>query len=125
VFEPELVPYFLAPTLALMAVSASRAPWWRLLATGALAVWLNWWLHFAVDERWSAWLILIAQLALLAWLGRPSPGARPDADHAVATTDPDQRPDREPDQKPGPKPVPKAGRKPGQKPDRKPVASRR
>ena len=71
VLEPELVPYFLAPALALQAISAGRAPWWRLGATCALALWLNWWLHVAVDARWSAWVILMAQLAALAWLGRP------------------------------------------------------
>jgi hypothetical protein len=71
VAEPELVPYFLAPSLTLMTISASRAPWWRLAATGALAVWLTWWLHFAIQARWSAWLILVGQLGVLLWLGWP------------------------------------------------------
>ncbi|MGD0313900.1 MAG: hypothetical protein ABSC90_15720 [Acidimicrobiales bacterium] len=71
VAEPELVPYFLAPTLALVPISAARRPWWRLLATGALAVWLNWWLHVAVQARWSLWLLLIGQLVVLGWLAWP------------------------------------------------------
>jgi hypothetical protein len=71
VFEPELVPYFLAPALALLAISASRGTWWRLLAACGLAVWLNWWLHDPVDGRWVLWLFLVAQLAVLAWLGSP------------------------------------------------------
>ncbi len=80
VCEPELVPFFLAPALALFPVSASRAPWRRLVAAGALAVWLNWWVHFPVQARWSHWLILVAQLGLLGWLGLPrAPGRRDDA----------------------------------------------
>ncbi len=71
VFEPELVPYFLAPTLALLPISAVRAPWWRFGGACVLAVWLNWWVHVAVQARWSLWLILIAQLAVLGWLSFP------------------------------------------------------
>jgi len=71
VFEPELVPYFLAPTLALLPISASRAPGWRFFAACALAIWLNWWVHVAVDARWSLWLLLIGQLAALGWLSFP------------------------------------------------------
>ena len=70
--EPELFPYFLAPTLALAAVSAAGLSWWRLIATCLAAVWLNWWVHIAVDARWSLWLILIGQLAVLGWLGWPA-----------------------------------------------------
>jgi hypothetical protein len=71
VFEPELVPYFLAPTLALFPISASRASQWRFVAVCAVAIWLNWWVHVAVDERWSLWLLLIGQLAVLGWLSFP------------------------------------------------------
>ncbi len=71
VFEPELIPYFLGPCLALVPISASRAPWWRFLATCGLAVWITWWLHFAVQARWSSWLILIAQVAVLVALAVP------------------------------------------------------
>ena len=71
VFEPELFPYFLAPALALFAISASRRGWWRLVVTGLLCVWLNWWLHIAVDARWSYWVVLVAQLGVLAVLGWP------------------------------------------------------
>jgi hypothetical protein len=78
VVEPELVPYFLAPALALAAVAAARARWIRLGAACALAVWLNWWLHVAVDARWSLWLLLAAQLAVLLWLAWPAP-APPEA----------------------------------------------
>ncbi len=72
VFEPQLVTYFLAPALALMPVSAARGPWWRLIATCLAAVWLNWWVHIAVDARWSLWLILIGQLVVLGWLAWPT-----------------------------------------------------
>jgi hypothetical protein len=72
VCEPELLPYFLAPTLALFPISASRGPWWRLAGASVLAVWLNWWLHDPVQGRWLEWLFLIAQLAALGWLGWPS-----------------------------------------------------
>lgn len=71
VFEPELFPYFLAPTLALLPVSAARLPWWRLAAVCALAIWLNWWLHVAIQAKWTLWLILVAQLGLLGWLAFP------------------------------------------------------
>ena len=79
VFEPELVPYFLAPTLALLPISAIRAPRWRFFAACALAVWLNWWVHVAVDARWSLWLLLIGQLVVLGWLCFPeiTPGQAP------------------------------------------------
>ncbi len=82
VFEPELFPYFLAPGLALFAISASRRGWWRLAATGLLCVWLNWWLHIAVEARWSYWLILIAQLGALAVLGWPAKRVEFDGKHA-------------------------------------------
>jgi hypothetical protein len=72
VLEPELVPYFLAPTLALLPISAARGPRWRLFTAGALSVWLNWWLHVAVDARWSLWLLLIGQLVVLGWLSFPA-----------------------------------------------------
>ncbi len=79
VFEPELFPYFLAPTLALAPVSAARLPWWRLASVCALAIWLTWWLHFAVQGMWSHELILVAQLCLLGWLAFPGrAGARRD-----------------------------------------------
>ncbi len=71
VLEPELFPYFLAPTLALAPLSAARRPWWRLALVCALAVWLTWWLHIAVQAKWSLWLILVAQLCALGWLAYP------------------------------------------------------
>ena len=85
VFEPELVPYFLAPTLALLADqrgASTTGGGWGLPAS--LAVWLNWWVHVAVHARWSLWLILIAQLAVLGMAvlsrrGRGS-GRRPGGD---------------------------------------------
>ncbi len=78
VFEPQLVPYFVAPTLALLPISASRGPWWRLLGTCALAIWLNWWLHSPVQGRWSQWLVIIAQLCVLGWLAFPQRRRRSD-----------------------------------------------
>jgi hypothetical protein len=90
VFEPELFPYFLAPALALAPLSAARRPWWRLGAVGALAIWLTWWLHIALQAKWSLWGILAAQLCVLGALAFPerpsrssdapekSTGARPD-----------------------------------------------
>jgi hypothetical protein len=71
VCEPELFPYFMAPALALLPISAARRPWWRLAAVCALGVWLTWWLHFAVQAKWSLWLILVAQLGLMAGLAFP------------------------------------------------------
>jgi hypothetical protein len=71
VLEPELVPYFLAPALALAPISASRGPWWRLGTTCAGAVWLNWWLHAPIQARWLPWLFLVAQLCVLGWLSLP------------------------------------------------------
>ncbi len=71
VCEPELVPYFLAPSLALFPLCASKARWSRLVAASVLAVWLNWWLHDAVDARWLLWFFLVAQLAALSWLAFP------------------------------------------------------
>jgi hypothetical protein len=93
VFEPQLVTYFLAPVLALMPVSASRGPWWRLIATCLAAVWLNWWVHIAVDARWSLWLILIGQLAVLGWLGWPA-GLRSSGNDASDTQDTEKKPPR-------------------------------
>ncbi|MFZ0667616.1 MAG: hypothetical protein WAM97_17840 [Acidimicrobiales bacterium] len=75
VVEPELFPYFMAPTLALLPVSAASLPWWRLGAASALAVWLTWWLHVAIKGEWSLWLILVSQLLVLSWLAFPG---RPD-----------------------------------------------
>ena len=73
VFEPELFLYFLTPALALFPISASRLP---LVAAGrgrcVLAFWLTYWFHVAIRAEWSLWLILLAQLALLA--GSPFPG---------------------------------------------------
>ncbi len=71
VVEPELFPYFLAPTLALAPVSAAGRPWWRLVSVGLLAIWLTWWLHIAVKAEWSLWLILVGQLCVLGWLAYP------------------------------------------------------
>jgi hypothetical protein len=71
VLEPELVPYFLAPALALGPVSASRASWWRLALTCAGAVWLTWWLHAPTFGRWLPWLFLVAQLCVFGWLAYP------------------------------------------------------
>lgn len=77
VAEPELVGYFLAPALALLPLSAARARWWRLAAASAVAIWLNWWLHVAIDTHWLPWLLLVAQLAVLGWLAIPPPSTRP------------------------------------------------
>ena len=71
-FEPELTNYFLAPALALSALSASRAPWWRLLSACLASLWLTWWLHDPMGGRWSEWLLLLAQLSLLVWLAWPT-----------------------------------------------------
>ncbi len=87
VAEPELVPYFLAPALALFAISAARRPWWRLLATVGLSVWLNWWLHVAVNARWSLWLLLIGQLVVLGWLAWPEGPLQPEAGRPNTGTD--------------------------------------
>ena len=76
VFEPELFPYFLAPTLALAPISAARLPWWRLASVCALAIWLTWWLHFAIQGKWSRELILVAQLCVLGWLAFPGRSGR-------------------------------------------------
>jgi hypothetical protein len=70
-FEPELPTYFLAPALALPAISASQRSWWRLASVSVLAIWLTWWLHDPVQARWSQWLFLLAQLAVLGWLAMP------------------------------------------------------
>ncbi len=95
VLEPELFPYFLAPTLALLPISAARLPWWRLAAVGALAIWLNWWLHVAIQAKWSLWLILIAQLCLLGWLAFPGrPGQSRDVRTRPARPRAQERPDR-------------------------------
>ena len=88
VFEPELVPYFLAPTLALLPISAAGAPRWRFFAACALAIWLNWWVHVAVDARWSLWLLLIGQLVVLAWLSFPEISLGRAADQGGATAEP-------------------------------------
>ncbi len=70
-FEPELPTYFLAPALALPAISASQKSWWRLVSTCVVAIWLTWWLHDPVQARWSQWLFLVAQLGVLGWLAMP------------------------------------------------------
>lgn len=70
-FEPELAAYFLAPALALPAISASRAPWWRLACTCVASLWLTYWLHAPMRARWSEWLLLLAQLCVLGWLAMP------------------------------------------------------
>ena len=67
------------------------ASWWRLGAVCALAIWLTWWLHVAIQAKWSLWLILVAQLAVLGWLTFPGRGRSPDevpvkADALVKTT---------------------------------------
>jgi hypothetical protein len=94
VAEPELFPYFVAPTLVLAPISAARLPWWRLASVCALAVWLNWYLHVAVQAKWSLWLILVAQLGLLGWLAFPSKAHYSQAD-AVPTTEPKARRSRD------------------------------
>jgi hypothetical protein len=102
VFEPELVPYFLAPTLALLPISAVRAPQWRFFAACALAIWLNWWVHVVVDARWTLWLLLIGQLAVLGWLSFPRVILGRAADHGDGSAEPaaaragDQRRSRSP-----------------------------
>lgn len=76
VCEPELFPYFLAPTLALAPVGAARLPWWRLVSVCVLAIWLTWWLHIAIQAKWSLWLILVAQLCALGTLAFPGRSGR-------------------------------------------------
>jgi hypothetical protein len=93
VLEPELVPYFLAPVLALTAVSAARRPWWRLAATCAGVVWLTWWLHAPVQGRWLPWLVLVAQLGVLGWLALPR---RPRVSDEHLKSPPVRRPVRPP-----------------------------
>jgi hypothetical protein len=80
-FEPELPTYFLAPALALPAISASQRPWWRLASVCVLAIWLTWWLHDPVQARWSQWLFLLAQLGVLGWLAMPRRSPLSDEDH--------------------------------------------
>jgi hypothetical protein len=92
VAEPELFPYFLAPTLALAPISAARLPWWRLVSVCALAVWLTWWLHVAVQAKWSLWLILVAQLCLFGWLAFPGRGRHLAAERAPSTEPQTRRP---------------------------------
>ena len=92
VFEPELFPYFLAPTLALAPVSAARLPWWRLASVCALAVWLTWWLHIAVQAKWSLWLILAGQLCLLGWLSYPGRVRHSPTERAPSAKLPTRRP---------------------------------
>ena len=95
VFEPELFPYFLAPALALAPLSAARRPWWRLGTVAALAIWLTWWLHFALHARWSMWLLLAGQLCVLGALAYPGrPSANPDGLEGDSDTRTATRPDR-------------------------------
>ena len=79
-FEPELPTYFLAPALALPAISASQKPWWRLASTCAAAIWVTQWLHDPVRARWSEWLLLLAQLGVIGWLAMPRPPRRSQED---------------------------------------------
>ena len=101
VLEPELVPYFLAPALALGPISASRGPWWRLATTCAGAVWLTWWLHAPIQARWLPWLFLVAQLCVLGWLALPRTPQLSDEDlqsppvHSPARSEAARRPRRE------------------------------
>ena len=95
VLEPELFPYFMAPTLALLPISAARLPWWRLAAVCVLAIWLNWWLHVAIQAKWSLWLILVAQLCLLGWLAFPGrPGQSRDVPAKPTRPRAREKPDR-------------------------------
>ena len=95
VCEPELFPYFMAPALALLPISAARLPWWRLTAVCALSIWLTWWLHVAVQAKWSLWLILVAQLCLLGWLAFPGrPGQRLDVPAKSTRPRTREKPDR-------------------------------
>jgi hypothetical protein len=93
VLEPELVPYFLAPALALAPVSASRSPWWRLAPACAGAVWLTWWLHAPTFGRLLPWLLLVAQLCVLGWLAFPRASQQSDED---PKSPPVERPARSP-----------------------------
>ncbi|HEX3981585.1 MAG TPA: hypothetical protein VHW93_10180, partial [Acidimicrobiales bacterium] len=91
VFEPELFPYFMAPTLALFPIGASRLPWWRLVSVSVLAVWITYWLHVAIRAEWSLWLILVAQLCLLGGLSFPGRQLRPSTEPPPAASSPDER----------------------------------
>ena len=92
VFEPELFPYFMAPALALFPISASRLPWWRLVAACCLSVWLTYWLHVAIRAEWSLWLILVTQLCLLGWLAFPGRRRRSSSEQPQSATPRARRP---------------------------------
>ena len=92
VFEPELFPYFMAPALALFPISASRLPWWRLVAACCLSVWLTYWLHVAIRAEWSLWLILVTQLCLLGWLAFPGRQRRSSSERPQSATPGARRP---------------------------------
>jgi hypothetical protein len=97
VFEPELFPYFMASTLALAPICAARLPWWRLGSVCALAFWITWWLHMAIQAKWSLWLILVAQLCLLGWLAYPGRVGRSPTERVASPEVPTRRPtDRAP-----------------------------
>ena len=100
VFEPELFPYFMASTLALAPISAARLPWWRLASVCALAVWLTWWLHIAIQAKWSLWLILVAQLCLFGWLAYPGRDPRSGTERVSSAKRPTRRPTDEADRAP-------------------------
>ena len=91
VFEPELFPYFMAPTLALFPIGAARLPWWRLVSVSVLTVWITYWLHVAIRAEWSLWLILVAQLCLLGGLSFPGRQLRPSTEPPPAAASPDER----------------------------------
>jgi hypothetical protein len=84
VLEPELFPYFLAPTLALAPISAARLRWWRLCSACALSIWITSQLHDPIKAKWSLWLILVAQLCALGWLTFPGRDRR-SPERAVTT----------------------------------------
>jgi hypothetical protein len=111
VAEPELVPYFLAPTLGLFPLAASRGVWWRLLAASALSVWLTWWLHDPVNGRWLEWFVILGQLAVLAWLAWPP--------LALETGKA-----KSPTRKPSAARTPTKNRAPAKRPTRKPAAAK-
>ena len=86
VLEPELFPYFLAPTLALAPISAARLRWWRLAPACALSIWITSQLHTPIQAKWSLWLILVAELGVLGWL--TFPGRAGSRDRVLVKADP-------------------------------------
>jgi len=77
IFEPVMVPYYIALPVLFLLVAISGRRWWRLGFGAAIAAALS-----AVTTQhglgeWPYWMILVVGFALLAWLGLPQPPAQP------------------------------------------------